>query len=70
MQKPFGNLLQKPYSENLWINSLKFYCYFKVEGYRNILKISCRPLAFTYKAFFVKKRGLELVSLAHFLHTF
>ena len=70
MQKPFGNLLQKAYSENLWINSLKFYCYFKVEGYRNILKISCRPLAFTYKAFFVKKRGLELVSLAHFLHNF
>ena len=70
MQKPFGNLLQKAYSENLWINSLKFYCCFKIEGYRNILKISCRPLAFTYKAFFVKKRGLELVSLAHFLHTF
>ena len=71
MQKPFGNLLQKAYSENLWINSLKFYCYFKVVVYRNILKLSCRPLAFTsYKAFLKNKGGLELVSLAHFLHTF
>ena len=40
-----------------------------LEGYRNILKLSCRPLALTsYKAFFKKKRGLELVSLPDFLH--
>ena len=30
------------------------------EDYRNILKLSCRPLAFTsYKGFFDKQRGLE-----------
>ena len=29
----------------------------QVEGYRNILKLSCRPLAFTsYKAFFKNKK--------------
>ena len=33
------------------------------------MKLSSRPLAFTsYRAFFLKKRCLELVSLAHFLH--
>ena len=61
----------------LWINSLKFYIVFvfiacQVESFRNVLKLSCRPLAFTsYKAFLKnKKRGLKLVFLLHFLHDF
>ena len=46
----------------LWINSIKFYTvYFncsQVEGYRNILKLSCRPLAFIlYKAFSKNKKS-------------
>ena len=42
----------------------------QVEGYWNVLKLSCKPLAFaSYKAFFWKK-GLELSSLAHFLYEF
>ena len=49
-----------------------FFIVCQVESYLNILKLSCRPLAFTsFKAFFfLKKRGLELVSLPHFLHDF
>ena len=60
----------------LWINSLSFMQFLfilcQVEAYRNILKLSCRSLAFTsHKVFFKKtKRGLELVSLPHFLHDF
>ena len=43
----------------------------QVEGYRNTLKRSCRPLAFTsYKTSLQTKRGLGLVSLPHFLHNF
>ena len=44
----------------------------QVEDYRNMLKLGCRPFAFTsYKAFFKKtKRSLELVALLHFLHDF
>ena len=46
----------------------------QVENYRNVLKLSCWPLAFTLcKAFFLKKKkegGLELVFLPHFLHHF
>ena len=43
----------------------------QVEGYRNTLKRSCRPLAFTtYKTSLQNKRGLGLVSLPHFLHNF
>ena len=35
------------------------------------MKLSCRPLAFTsYWAFLKNKRGLELVSLLHFLSNF
>ena len=54
---------------------LKFYTAFsvcQVEHYQNIWKLSCRLLAFTsYRAFLKKtKRGLELVSLSHFLHDF
>ena len=43
----------------------------EVEGYLKILKLSCRPLAFTSESFFKKtRRGLKLVSLSHFLHDF
>ena len=43
----------------------------QVEGYQNIPKLSYTPLAFTsYKAFSKKKRGLELVSLPHFVYEF
>ena len=36
-----------------------------------MLKLSCRAFAFTsYKAVLKKQRGLELVSLPHFLHDF
>ena len=77
-----GETIPRLFSKNhnlsyLPINSLKFYtvcsvfivC--QVEGYRNILKFSCRPLAFTsYKSFLKNKIGLELVSLPHFLDDF
>ena len=57
----------------LWINSPKFIhlivC--QVEGYPNILKLNCKPLAFTsYKAFLKTKRGMGLVFFPHFLHDF
>ena len=42
-----------------------------IVDYQNILKLSCSLLAFTSsKAFFLKKRGPELVLLSHFLHDF
>ena len=41
----------------------------QVEVYRNILKLSCRRLAFNSFKFFLKG-GLELISLAHFLYDF
>ena len=63
----FSDQSKRSESKILW--SL-FLLYAQVVGYQNILKLSCRPLAFiSYKAFFLKrKRGLELVSLSHFLH--
>ena len=43
----------------------------QVEDYQEKLKLSCRPLAFTsYKALLKNKKGLELVSLPHFLPGF
>ena len=43
----------------------------QIEGYRNILKLSCRPFPFTsYKPFLKAKRSLQLISLPHFLHDF
>ena len=60
----------------LWINSQKFdaVCFIvcQVKGYRNILKLSCRPLTFYLIFSFLKKakRGLELVFLPHSLHSF
>ena len=53
---------------NKLLDSL-FFLYPK--GYQIILKLSCRPLAFTsYKIFQKTKRGMELASLPHFLHDF
>ena len=60
----------------LWKSILTFYAVFllyaQVKGYRNMLKLSCRPLAFTlFQAFLKKtKRGLELFPLPHFLQDF
>ena len=56
-------------SESISKSLMQFvYIVFQVEGYQNILKLNCRPLAFTsYKAFLKNKRGLELVSLPHFV---
>ena len=68
-----GETIPRPF----WINCLKFhtvcfYCMPSCEDYQHILKLHCKPLAFTlYKVFLRKqKRGLELVSLPHFLHDF
>ena len=51
-----------------------FFSICQVEYYRNILRLSCRPLSFAlYKAFFFfkkKKAGQELISLPHFIHDF
>ena len=50
--------------------SFLFLC-IRFEDYQNILRLRCWPLAFTsYKTFKKTKRGLELVSLRHFLHDF
>ena len=46
------------------------YIKLQVEGYQNILKLSCRPLAIISYQGFCKKRGLGLVSLPQFLHNF
>ena len=63
-----GETILRPFSKksklstSFWINSLNkvlcscFYCV-PSEGYQNILKLSCRPLAFTtYKAFLKHKK--------------
>ena len=54
----------------LWINVVKFYSFFiicQVEGYRNILKLNCRPLATTtYKAFLKNKMRSETSLLGSF----
>ena len=43
----------------------------QVKGYRNILKLSCRPLFLPHIKLFQKtKKGIELVSLPHPLHDF
>ena len=58
------------YQQSKIVYSL-FLVYVKLRAIE-IQKPSCRPLAFTpYQAFFKKtKRGLELVSLRHFLYDF
>ena len=48
-----------------------FLLFAQMEGYKNILKLRCRPPPFTpYKAFLKHKRGLELVSPPWFLYNF
>ena len=43
----------------------------QVEGYRTILKLSCRPLLLLHiKLFWKTKRGLKIFLLPHFLHDF
>ena len=42
----------------------------QVEDYRSILKLSCRPLAFTSNKAFVEKKGLEVVSQPDFVNYF
>ena len=52
-----------------FIQLISIACLFK--GYRSIVNPNWIPLAFTlYKAFEKTKRGLELVSLTHYLHHF
>ena len=51
-----GETIPKTFSENsnlgiLWTNSLRFYTGFivcQIEGYENILKLSCRAHAFNH----------------------
>ena len=49
---------------------MQFFIACQVEGYRNVLKPSFRPLLSHVKHFKKTKRGLELVSLPRFLHEF
>ena len=76
-----GKLFRGPFLKNqnwvyLWISNLKSYIAFfilcEVEAYRYILKLSCEDhlLLPHIKHFEERKRGLELVSLSHFLHDF
>ena len=79
-QNEVEKLFPDPFLKNqnwayYWINSLSFkhfaFIICQVEGYLKILKLSCRPLAFTSKKPFLKaRRVLGLVSLRHFLHDF
>ena len=41
-----------------WMNSLKFvFIVYQIEGYRHMLKLSCRPVTFTsFKAFLQNKK--------------
>ena len=66
--KYYGETNPRPFSKK---SKLRIYldqqCMLKL----SMLKLSCRPLAFTsYKAFYKTKRSLELDSLPHFLHDF
>ena len=60
--------------EKLFLDPLSFiqYVFIVCQGksYQNILKLSYQPIAFTSYNLKEKKRGLELVSLPHFLHKF
>ena len=65
------------FSNDINVGMIKFYkiCFYcmQVENYRNILKLSCRLIAFiSYQAIFKKKtkRDLELVYLPQFLRDF
>ena len=73
------SFLKIQYWAYLWINSLKLYTVIfqsgwgllklsiETEGYRNVLKLSCRPLAFnSYKAFYNNKMRSGDISLVIF----
>ena len=67
--KPKFRIFLDIFLEYFWIYFVFIVC--QIEYYRNWLKLSCRPLAFTSsKAFLKNKKGLELVLLPHFLHDF
>ena len=78
VEKLFPNpFLKNQIWAHLCFNSLKFYTEFyvfficQVKSYQDILKLSYRPTTFYLTCFFKKtERGLELVSLSHFLHDF
>ena len=58
------------YSRSIFYSFMCFaFIVCQVEGYRDRLELSCRPLALPHITLFQKtKRGLEPVSLIHFLH--
>ena len=67
--RPFSKESKLSISLDQWSKVL--FCFYCMASWRlwNLLKLSCRPLAFTsYKAFL--KWGRELVSQPHFLHDF
>ena len=74
-RRNYFQILLNPNRACLWINCLKFYivCLLvcQVLGYQNILKLNCRPLAFTsYKAFLKYKERSGTSLSASFLHDF
>ena len=75
MKKLFLDLFQKTKIKCISGSTVSSFIQFvfivyQVECYRNLLKLSYRPIIFTsYKTFF-KWKGLELVFLPHFLHDF
>ena len=67
-----GSFLINQNWANLWINSLKFYtvCFHRMASW-GLLKYIGTKLQSTCSKLFQKiKKGLELVSLPHFLHDF
>ena len=75
----FRETITRPFSKNIkieyisgsmvWSFTQFVFIIWQVQGYRNILKLNCRPLVFTsFKAFL--KRDQELVPLANFLNDF
>ena len=68
-----GETIPRPFSKKSKLRISGSIAYilivYQVEGYRKILKLSCRPIDFTsYNTVFKGKRCLELVPLPHFLH--
>ena len=78
LEKSCTNVMKKLFPDSFlknqnWTSFTQFvFVVCQVEGYQNILKLSCRLLAFTShtKLFRKVKRDLELIFLAHFLHDF
>ena len=72
-QNVVENLVPNPFLKNqnwayLWISSPKFtqfvYIVCQVEGSRNILKLSCRPLTFTSSKAFLKSKKRSGTSIS------